>query len=164
MGISGSDVAREAADIVLLDDNFASIVTSIKEGRLLFDNLKKSVAYTVSHLLPEVGCVILHFVLGYPLGLSAVLALSIDLVTELLPAMSLAYEFPEESIMRRPPRNLKRDRLVAPSLLLYGYGIVGVIEFGCCFVIYLLVCYVCNVYWLLGGHSCNIYVFLLANS
>lgn len=139
MGKSGSDVAREAADIVLLDDNFASIVAAIREGRLLFDNLKKSIAYTVSHLLPEVGTVVMHFLVGFPLGLSAVLALSIDLVTELFPAMSLAYEPPEINILQRPPRNLLLDKLVAPSLVIYCYCIIGMIEFACCLLIYALV-------------------------
>ena len=75
-------MAREAADIVLLDDNFASIVFSIKEGRLLFDNLKKSIAYTLTHLMPQLVPIMIHFAFGWPLGLPAVLALCIDLIAE----------------------------------------------------------------------------------
>ena len=135
MGLTGSDVAREAADIVLLDDNFASIVVAIREGRLLFDNLKKSVAYTVSHLLPEVVPVIVHFCFGLPLGLPAVLALCIDLLTEMFPATSLAYELEESDIMNRPPRNVHQDKLVGLPLLSYAYLVAGLFEaIGCLYV------------------------------
>lgn len=68
MGNIGSEVAKQAADIVLMDDRFASIVIGIEEGRLLFDNLKKTICYTLTHLLPEVVPVILNMTLGYPLG------------------------------------------------------------------------------------------------
>lgn len=66
----GSDVAKQAADIVLLDDNFASIVKGIEEGRLLFDNLRKTIAYTLTHIWPEICPMVLNFALGMPLGLS----------------------------------------------------------------------------------------------
>ena len=69
MGVNGSDIARNAADIILTDDNFASIVKGIEEGRLLFDNLRLSIAYTLAHLWPEVCPIILNFTLGMPLGL-----------------------------------------------------------------------------------------------
>jgi magnesium-transporting ATPase (P-type) len=68
--ILGSDVAKQAADIILMDDNFASIVKGIEQGRLLFDNLKKTLAYTLSHLWPEIYPVILNFAVGLPLGLT----------------------------------------------------------------------------------------------
>jgi sodium/potassium-transporting ATPase subunit alpha len=136
MGRTGSDIAREAADIILLDDNFASIVVAIQEGRLLFDNLKKSVAYTLSHLLPEVLPVLLHFGMGLPLGLPAVLALSLDLITEVLPAAAMAYETPEADIMNRPPRDVRKDRLTGMPVLFYAYCIIGAIEALACLFIY----------------------------
>uniref|UniRef100_A0A914HDA1 Cation-transporting P-type ATPase N-terminal domain-containing protein n=1 Tax=Globodera rostochiensis TaxID=31243 RepID=A0A914HDA1_GLORO len=131
MGVNGSDIARRAADIVLTDDNFASIVKGIEEGRLLFDNLRLSIAYTLAHLWPEVCPIILNFTLGMPLGLEPLQILSIDLASELPPAVSLAYESPERDIMKIPPRN-RNAELVSSRLLLYSYLFSGTfITFGC---------------------------------
>jgi sodium/potassium-transporting ATPase subunit alpha len=77
-----SEVAREAADVILLDDNFASLVRAIKEGRVLYDNLKKTIAYTLAHVAPETLAVILTLAFGMPNGLGALLVLSIDLFAE----------------------------------------------------------------------------------
>lgn len=136
MGLNGSDVAREAADIVLLDDNFASIVVGIKEGRLLFANLKKSIAYSLAHLVPEVLPVLLWAFAGIPQPMGSLLTLCIDLLTELVPATSLAYEQPESLIMQVPPRNPKTDKLTSLPLLLYSYGFAGLILTGGCLYVY----------------------------
>ncbi|CAD6184691.1 unnamed protein product [Caenorhabditis auriculariae] len=131
MGLNGSDIAKQTADIVLLDDNFASIVMGIEEGRLLFDNLRLSLAYTFAHLWPEVFPVMLSFILGLPHGLSPLQILSVDLASEMPPAVSLAYEQPENDIMHTPPRS-RTARLLSKSLLVYAYVLAGFgITIGC---------------------------------
>jgi len=105
MGIAGNDVAKDAADVIIMDDNFASVVLGIREGRVLFDNLKKSITYTITHMTPEVFPILINLSMAIPLGLNPLLLLTIDLMTELAPAISLAYEDPEASIMLRKPRD-----------------------------------------------------------
>ena len=121
-----SDVAREAADIILMDDNFASIVSAIEEGRTLFDNLKKSIAYTIAHTIPELFPLILTIWFGFPLPLPGLIFLTIDLLTEQGPAISFAYEKAEDSVMDRPPRRLGTDRLVTRQVLFYSYVTSGI--------------------------------------
>ncbi|GCC44185.1 hypothetical protein chiPu_0028158, partial [Chiloscyllium punctatum] len=84
MGISGSDVSKQAADMILLDDNFASIVTGVEEGRLIFDNLKKSIAYTLTSNIPEITPFLLFIVANIPLPLGTVTILCIDLGTDMV--------------------------------------------------------------------------------
>merc|ERR1719351_184887 len=88
MGIAGSDVSKQAADMILLDDNFASIVTGVEEGRLIFDNLKKSIAYTLTSNIPELSPFILFIIISIPLPLGIVTILFIDLGTDLVIALS----------------------------------------------------------------------------
>ena len=121
------------AAVVLLDNSFASLVQGIRQGRRIFDNLKKTIGYTLAHLVPEILPVLLALALGVPAGLSSLSVLSIDLLTELAPAISLAYEDAEGDVMRRPPRNLRRDRLVSGPLVVYAYVVAGVIEAVACF-------------------------------
>lgn len=118
---SGSDVAKNAADMLLLDDNFSSIVNGVEEGRLIFDNLKKSIAYTLSSNIPEILPFIFFILFQVPLPLSTVLILCIDLGTDMVPAISFAYENPELDIMDRQPRNSKRDHLVNTKLISFAY-------------------------------------------
>eukprot|EP00741_Cyanophora_paradoxa_P011220 tig00020554_g10840.t1 len=94
MGICGSDVSKEAADIILMDDSFGSIVAGIEEGRTIFDNLKKSIAYTLTHLGPEILPFLVAIAGNVPAMLASILILFIDLLTEMVPASSLAYEAP----------------------------------------------------------------------
>jgi len=125
---SGSDVAKNAADMLLLDDNFSSIVNGVEEGRLIFDNLKKSIAYTLSSNIPEILPFIFFILFQVPLPLSTVLILCIDLGTDMIPAISFAYENPELDIMDRAPRNAKKDHLVNAKLISFAYFQIGVIQ------------------------------------
>jgi sodium/potassium-transporting ATPase subunit alpha len=112
MGIAGSDVSKQAADMILLDDNFASIVTGVEEGRLIFDNLKKSIAYTLTSNIPEITPFLMYLITDTPLALGTITILCIDLGTDMIPAISLAYEKAENDIMKRRPRDPRHDRLV----------------------------------------------------
>ncbi|NP_571762.1 sodium/potassium-transporting ATPase subunit alpha-1a.2 [Danio rerio] len=139
MGISGSDVSKQAADMILLDDNFASIVTGVEEGRLIFDNLKKSIAYTLTSKIPEMSPFLMFVVVGIPLPLGTVTILFIDLGTDLIPAISYAYENAENDIMKRQPRNAQKDRLVNERLISMAYGQIGMIQAVAGFFTYITV-------------------------
>uniref|UniRef100_A0A669DP85 Sodium/potassium-transporting ATPase subunit alpha n=1 Tax=Oreochromis niloticus TaxID=8128 RepID=A0A669DP85_ORENI len=128
MGISGSDVSKQAADMILLDDNFASIVTGVEEGRLIFDNLKKSIAYTLTSNIPEITPFLFFIIVNIPLPLGTITILCIDLGTDMVPAISLAYEAAESDIMKRQPRNPSRDKLVNERLISIAYGQIGMIQ------------------------------------
>ncbi|KAL7754384.1 hypothetical protein RI367_000365 [Sorochytrium milnesiophthora] len=105
MNISGSDVSKEAASMILLDDNFASTIRGIREGRLIFMNLKKSIQYVVTHSIPEVIPQLLYVVVPIPSALNTLQILVIDLGFELFAALSYAYEPAEsEGLMKLPPR------------------------------------------------------------
>ncbi|XP_051845483.1 sodium/potassium-transporting ATPase subunit alpha-3 isoform X2 [Antechinus flavipes] len=128
MGIAGSDVSKQAADMILLDDNFASIVTGVEEGRLIFDNLKKSIAYTLTSNIPEITPFLLFIMANIPLPLGTITILCIDLGTDMVPAISLAYEAAESDIMKRQPRNPRTDKLVNERLISMAYGQIGMIQ------------------------------------
>lgn len=139
MGIVGSDVAKDAADMILLNDNFASIVKGVEEGRLIFDNLKKSIAYTLSSNIPEISPFLVFIVSQIPLPLPTVLILCIDLGTDMVPAISLAYEFKEANIMTKPPRDMRVDRLVTLKLINFSYLQIGVVQAAAGFYTYVVV-------------------------
>lgn len=139
MGIAGSDVSKQAADMILLDDNFASIVTGVEEGRLIFDNLKKSIAYTLTSNIPEITPFLLFILTDIPLPLGTITILCIDLGTDMVPAISLAYEKAESDIMKRKPRDPLRDKLVNQRLISMAYGQIGFIQASAGFFVYLII-------------------------
>ncbi|MHC1609202.1 MAG: calcium-translocating P-type ATPase, PMCA-type [Candidatus Methanofastidiosia archaeon] len=122
---SGTDVAKESADMVLLDDNFATIVASVEEGRHIFDNIRKFVRYLLSTNFGEVFTIFLASLVGFPLPLVAVQILWINLLTDGLPALSLAFEDKEPAIMERPPRK-PHENIVDRSMAI-NIGYIGLI-------------------------------------
>jgi sodium/potassium-transporting ATPase subunit alpha len=135
---SGTDVAREAADMVLLDDNFATIVNAVEEGRTVFDNIKKFIAYILTSNVPEILPFIAFVLLALPLPMNVQLILAIDLGTDILPALALAVERGEGDIMHRPPRS-KDEKLLTSQVLFTSYGIKGPIEAAAGFFCYFAV-------------------------
>ena len=127
MGIMGTDVAKEAADVVLLDDNFASIVNAIEEGRAVFANIRKFLTYILAHNVPELVPYLAFSLFAIPLPLTPIQILSIDMGTDSLTALGLGVEAPEPDVMRRPPRG-RGDRLFTWSLALRAYLFLGAIE------------------------------------
>ena len=124
MGISGSDVTKDAADMILLNDDFASIVDGVEEGRKIFDNLKKTIVYLLTSNITEVFPYIAEIALGLPLPLSNTFILVICVGTDILPAISFAYEEAEIDIMTRKPRK-KDDHLVSVKLITHAYLLQG---------------------------------------
>ena len=140
MGVTGSDVAKDAADMILLTDDFAAIVLGIEEGRRIFDNLAKSICYTMSSNIPEIVPFLLLIVLRIPLPLSTVLVLAIDIGTDLIPGVGLSSEDPEVDIMVRPPRK-KIDHLINRRILTGTYFMVGIMQSLGGFLTYFLIMY-----------------------
>ena len=112
---SGAAVAKEAAQMILLQDDFGAIVDGIREGRLIFENLKKCVAYVLSSNVPEIIPFLLFIAMKIPLGIETIVILLIDLGTDLAPAVSIAYEEPEDAIMQIPPRD-EHAHLIGPQM------------------------------------------------
>lgn len=113
MGITGTDVAREASDMIITDDNYATLVTAVEEGRTIFDNIKSAIKYLVGCNVGEVAAVVVSMLLGWPLILTPLQLLYINLVTDGLPAIALAVTPKHDGIMQRKPRTGKNifDRL-----------------------------------------------------
>ncbi len=124
MGLAGTDVAREAADMVLVDDNFATIVGAVEEGRAIFDNMRKFIVYIFAHLSPEAIPFIFYALFRIPLPITVMQILAIDLGTETLPALALGVERAEPDVMSRPPRK-RGERLLSGGALVRGYGFLG---------------------------------------
>jgi Ca2+-transporting ATPase len=122
MGITGTDVSKEAASMMLTDDNFASIVAAVDEGRVIFGNIKKYLMYLLSANIGEIGLMAGASVLGWPLPLSAVQILYVNLATDGLPALALAVDPPEDDLMQRPPRNPRTGIFTPPVVRLMCIG------------------------------------------
>lgn len=116
MGITGTDVAKEVADVVLMDDNFATIVKAIEEGRVIFDNIRKFVMYLLACNIGEIFAIFIPILIGLHRPLVPVQILLINLVTDGLPAMALGVDSPEPDIMMRRPRNPKEGILNPQSM------------------------------------------------
>ncbi len=127
MGISGTDVARESADIVLLDDNFASIVAAVEEGRAVFENIRKFLTYIITHNVAELIPYLAFAAFKIPLPLTVMQILAIDLGTDTFPALGLGAEKPHSGLMQQPPRT-HREHLLNWSLALRSYLFLGLIE------------------------------------
>ncbi len=138
MGVTGTDVAKDAANIVLLDDNFATIVKAIKTGRTVFDNIKKFILYILTSNIPELLPFLFFVLLGWPLALPVLLILSIDVFTDILPAIALGMEKADPDIMKLSPRNPK-TKLLTGRMLARSYGFVGPVQTATAFVVFFMI-------------------------
>ena len=136
---SGAAYSTKCADIVLLDDNFSSIVCGVEEGRLMFENLKKCLLYSLSSNVAELAAFLFSMIAGIPLPLGVLAVLCIDLGTDMLPAISLAFEEGEENLMKRKPRNPGTDHLINEKLIFLTYGQVGLIQAAAGFFTYFVI-------------------------
>ena len=127
MGVSGSDVAREASDVILLDDNFASIVAAVEEGRAIFENIRKFLTYILTSNVPELVPYLAFAFARVPLALTVIQILAVDLGTDMVPALGLGAEKPDARVMQRPPRT-RQDRLLTSGLLVRAYLFLGSLE------------------------------------
>jgi Ca2+-transporting ATPase len=139
MGITGTDVAKEASDMILADDNFATIVAAVKEGRAIYENIKKFIFYLISSNFGEILTVFLAALVGFPLPIIAIQILWINLVTDGGPALALGVDPPDPDIMSKPPRNTKESifstrtltkSIATGSLMCVGTLALFVYEYG----------------------------------
>ncbi len=145
MGIIGTDVAKEAADIILTNDNFSAIVAAIEEGRAIYDNIRKFISYIFSSNVPELLPFLLTSAIGIPPALTVRQILAVDMGTDILPAIALGTEKPEPDIMQHTPRT-RSQRLLDRGLLTRAVLWLGLIEAGLCYLGYLAV-------YLLSGNA-----------
>jgi sodium/potassium-transporting ATPase subunit alpha len=147
MGISGTDVAKEASDVILLDDNFATIVNAVEEGRTVYENIKKFMTYIFASNIPEAVPYLAYILFRIPLPLTILQILAVDLGTDMLPALALGAESPIPGVMKQPPRRLN-ERLLDISLIIRSYLFLGPIEAVACMFGFFWVLY--NGGWTLG--------------
>jgi len=140
MGKGGTDVAREAAQVVLLDDNFASIVAGIEEGRTIFGNIRKFTNYVLVSNGPEILPYLLYMLFPVPLALTVIQILTIDLGTDIIPSMALGQEKPDAQTMKEKPRK-RTGNLLTPAMIGHSYGFLGLIEAAFSLSLFFLVLY-----------------------
>jgi sodium/potassium-transporting ATPase subunit alpha len=137
MGIAGTEISKEAAQVIIIDDNFSTIVNGIRQGRLLFDNLKKVIAY----LLPA-GCfseilpVLAYVFIGLPLPLTTLQMIAICLGTDIIGSLGMVYEHQESDLMKRKPRNAAVDHLISYETVLKIFFQTGLIQSTIAFFMY----------------------------
>ena len=141
MGINGTDVARESSDIILMNDNFKSIIDGIFEGRLITENLKKSIVYTLSSKLPQLMPIILKNIFGFPLALTLMEVLLIDLGTDVWTGVAMAYEKAEDNLLNRAPRDIEKNPLVSWRMVIYSYLHIGIVQTLGCFLAFQQILY-----------------------
>jgi sodium/potassium-transporting ATPase subunit alpha len=129
MGRAGTDVAKQSADVILLDDNFATIVNAIEEGRAVYANVRKFLSYILASNVPQLLSSLVHGLLAVPLPLRISQILAVDLGTDIAPALALSTERHAPSLMKVPPRP-RTERLLSRPLFIRAYGFLGLIEAG----------------------------------
>jgi sodium/potassium-transporting ATPase subunit alpha len=140
MGLAGTDVARESADMVLLDDNFATIVVAVEEGRTIFQNIRNFITYIFTSNVPEIVPYLAYVLLGIPLPLTILQILAVDLGTDMVPALALGADPPNPEIMKLKPR-ARSERLLNKSILMRAYLFLGLIESAAAMTCYFFVLY-----------------------
>lgn len=127
MGLAGTDVAKSAADMILLDDNFASIVNAVEEGRAVFENIRKFMTYILTSNVPEIVPYLAYVLLRVPLPLTIIQILAVDLGTDMVPALALGAEAPDPDVMSQPPRR-PDERLLSWALVARAYLWLGPLQ------------------------------------
>merc|ERR1719156_424302 len=135
MNITGTDVAKDAADLLLLDDNFVSAIDGIEQGRLSSENLQKSVMYTLCSKIPQVAPTFAEL-LGVPPALTVAQVLLIDIGTDIWTAIAYALQPAESKLMMRPPRHPSIEKLVNWKVLVYSYLYIGQIQMLFCWIFF----------------------------
>lgn len=153
MGISGTEVTKKSADLILLDDNFTTIVKAVKEGRRIYQNTQKYVVYNLSIKGGECLCTMIALIIGLPLPMRSLQQLFNLIVTHIIPPMSLAVEQPEDYVMKIPPRKTKGDLIVSRTMWVFKW-----LPFVCCFATTSLSCLMLGVWTHTGYLSSNVLI------
>ncbi|HZF71495.1 cation transporting ATPase C-terminal domain-containing protein, partial [Sulfuricurvum sp.] len=124
---SGTEVAKQSADAVLMDDHFATIVKGIEEGRSVYENIRRFITYMLSSNLPEAVPYVVFFAFGLPLALPVPLVLAIDLGTDILPGMALGAELPHKGLMNKPPRS-RKEHILTKEVYFRAFGFLGLLS------------------------------------